>query len=85
MFNFTLLYLKSAVIFSLLFFLTCNHSLAGETRRLKWDEVVKAAQGQTVDWYMWGGSPAVNKYVNGFLAENLKEIYDSTLTPEKRF
>ncbi len=42
---------------------------------LKWDDAVKAAHGQTVDWYMWGGSPAVNKYVNGYLAANLEKIY----------
>ncbi len=43
---------------------------------LSWDEAVKAARGQTVDWYMWGGSPAVNGYVNGYLAAELKKKYD---------
>ena len=46
---------------------------------LSWDEAVNAARGQTVDWYMWGGSPAVNKYVNGYLAAELKKQYDITL------
>ncbi len=46
---------------------------------LSWNEAVKAARGQTVDWYMWGGSPAVNKYVNGYLALELKEKYGITL------
>jgi putative spermidine/putrescine transport system substrate-binding protein len=43
---------------------------------LSWNEAVKAARGQTVDWYMWGGSPAVNSYVNGYLAAELKKRYD---------
>lgn len=43
---------------------------------LSWDEAVKTARGQTVDWYMWGGSPAVNLYVNGYLATELKKRYD---------
>lgn len=44
-----------------------------------WDDIVAAAKGQTVDWYMWGGSPAVNKYVNDFLANELKRKYDIKL------
>jgi len=49
---------------------------AGNTQEvLSWDAAVKAARGQTVDWYMWGGSPAVNKYVNGYLATELNKRY----------
>ena len=44
-----------------------------------WNEVLEKAKGQTVDWFMWGGSPSVNAYVNGFVAEHLKERYDVTL------
>jgi putative spermidine/putrescine transport system substrate-binding protein len=77
--NLKISYLKSAIILSLLLFLTCNQSVADEAQKLNWEEVVKTAQGQTVDWYMWGGSPTVNKYVNGFLADNLKKTYDITL------
>lgn len=46
---------------------------------LSWDVAVRAARGQTVDWYMWGGSPAVNKYVNGYLADELKSQYNIEL------
>ncbi|SHH93757.1 ABC transporter substrate-binding protein [Desulfofustis glycolicus] len=46
---------------------------------LSWDEAVSGARGQTVDWYMWGGSPAVNAYVNGYLADEVKRRYDITL------
>lgn len=44
-----------------------------------WDEIVTVSRGQTVDWYMWGGSPAVNNYVNGFLKNELKNRYNITL------
>jgi putative spermidine/putrescine transport system substrate-binding protein len=50
-----------------------------QTRVHSWEEAVKAARGQTVDWYMWGGSPAVNQYVNGYLATELKKEYGITL------
>jgi putative spermidine/putrescine transport system substrate-binding protein len=40
-----------------------------------WDDVVKRARGQTVDWFMWGGFPATNAYVNGYVAPRVKELY----------
>jgi putative spermidine/putrescine transport system substrate-binding protein len=50
-----------------------------------WEEIVSAAHGQTVNWFMWGGSPAVNAYVNGYLADQLKARYGIALrqTPVK--
>ncbi len=40
-----------------------------------WQQIINKSKNQTVDWYMWGGSPAVNSYVNGYLAPALKEQY----------
>lgn len=44
-----------------------------------WDEVLQRARGQTVDWFMWGGFPATNAYVNGWVAPRVKELYGITL------
>jgi putative spermidine/putrescine transport system substrate-binding protein len=44
-----------------------------------WDAVVEAAQGQTVNWYMWGGSDAINNFVRTFYGEPLLEEYGITL------
>ena len=46
---------------------------------LPWEQVVSTARGQTVDWFMWGGSPAANAYVNGYVATRVKELYQITL------
>jgi len=46
---------------------------------LSWDAAVAAAKGQTVDWYMWGGSPAVNEYVNGYLKTELEKRFGINL------
>ncbi|MDJ0722483.1 MAG: ABC transporter substrate-binding protein [Desulfobacterales bacterium] len=40
-----------------------------------WEQILAEARGQTVDWFMWGGSPAVNAYVNGYVAPRVKELY----------
>lgn len=40
-----------------------------------WQTTLREAKGQTVDWFMWGGSPAVNTYVNGYLADTLAERF----------
>jgi len=45
----------------------------------EWPAVVASARGQTVDWYMWGGSPAVNTLVNGYLADQVQTRYGITL------
>ena len=44
-----------------------------------WDSVLEAARGQTVNWYLWGGSDSINAYVDDFYGKALKERYDITL------
>jgi putative spermidine/putrescine transport system substrate-binding protein len=44
-----------------------------------WDSVLAAAKGQTVNWYMWGGSDTVNAFVDNFYGKALKDRYDITL------
>lgn len=44
-----------------------------------WDAVLEAAQGSTVNWYMWGGSPEINEFVDTFYGDVLAEEYDITL------
>jgi putative spermidine/putrescine transport system substrate-binding protein len=45
----------------------------------EWDSVLAAANGQTVNWYIWGGSDSINAYVDNFYGRALKERYDITL------
>ena len=72
-----------AIGFTLLSLLTVltpySPMAAAEIQHPSWQETVSTSKGKTVDWYMWGGSPAVNKYVNGYLADSLKKQYDITL------
>jgi putative spermidine/putrescine transport system substrate-binding protein len=44
-----------------------------------WDSVVAAAKGQTVNWYIWGGSESINNFVDDFYGKALKDRYDITL------
>ena len=44
-----------------------------------WDEVVEQARGETVYWYMWGGSDAINAFVDEFYGIPLQEEYGITL------
>ena len=44
-----------------------------------WDEVVEQARGETVYWYMWGGSDAINGFVDEFYGVPLQEEYGITL------
>lgn len=44
-----------------------------------WDQIVAEAQGDTVNWFMWGGSDSINRYVSEHVATILKRDYDITL------
>jgi putative spermidine/putrescine transport system substrate-binding protein len=44
-----------------------------------WASVEAAARGQTVRWYMWGGSDSINRFVDETYAPVLKERYDITM------
>ena len=44
-----------------------------------WDSVLATAKGQTVNWYIWGGSDSINAYVDNFYGTALKERYGITL------
>ncbi len=44
-----------------------------------WDDVVAAADGMTVNWYMWGGSDRINDFVDRTYGIPLMEEYNVTL------
>ncbi|CAN5374281.1 ABC transporter substrate-binding protein [soil metagenome] len=44
-----------------------------------WDEVLSAAKGTTVNWFMWGGSDTINAHVDTAIGGPLKQKYDITL------
>lgn len=44
-----------------------------------WDELVAAAAGTTVRFYMWGGSESINAWIDGYVANEMKSRYDVEL------
>ncbi len=44
-----------------------------------WDDVLAAAEGTTVNWFMWGGSETINQYVDEQIGGPLLEQYGVTL------
>lgn len=46
-----------------------------DPRSLAWAEVEKSARGQTVYWFMWRGDPAINKYVDSWVAPEVQRRY----------
>jgi putative spermidine/putrescine transport system substrate-binding protein len=44
-----------------------------------WSDIVAEARGQTVNFYMWGGSDLINSWVTGYVAENVQARYGVTL------
>lgn len=54
-------------------------SFEGSYRSMSFDQIAAAAKGGTVNWYMWGGDDSINTYVNGYVAQHLKDQYGITL------
>jgi putative spermidine/putrescine transport system substrate-binding protein len=52
---------------------------ANEPNLDDWESVVAAARGQTINWYMWGGSESINRFVDEFYGKPLSERYGITL------
>jgi putative spermidine/putrescine transport system substrate-binding protein len=44
-----------------------------------WDTIVKNAKGSTVNFYLWGGDEGINRYIDEYIAPQLKEEYEITL------
>ena len=53
--------------------------LPGELEGMTWSEILAAADGGEVNWWMWGGSDVINTWVTGWAADRLKEHYNITL------
>lgn len=43
-----------------------------------WDEILEESKGTTVNFYGWGGSDKINKWLDEEVASELKEKYDIT-------
>lgn len=52
---------------------------AARLATLPWDSVVARAKGTTVVWRMWRGDPAVNRYIDSWVAPRLLAQYGVTL------
>jgi len=44
-----------------------------------WEAVLEAAEGTTVNWHLWGGSDAINEFVDTFYGPILEDEYGITL------
>lgn len=45
----------------------------------RWSDVLAAARGQTVNWYLWGGSDSINTFVDTTYGPALEQQYGITL------
>jgi len=80
--------MKKGFLLTLLFALTlvlaaCSSAVAKESQSEfdlnDWDSVLAAAEGQTVNWYIWGGSDSINQFVDDFYGQALQERHGITL------
>jgi putative spermidine/putrescine transport system substrate-binding protein len=58
---------------------TAEAAEAGAPLYATWEDVLAAAQGSTVNWYMWGGSEQINRNVDDDIGRAVAEQYGVTL------
>ncbi len=46
---------------------------------MSWEQILAAAKGSKVNWFMWGGSDPINKYVSDYTAAAVLDQYGITL------
>ena len=76
------IFMLALVLFlSLIGFTACGGEAetGADPSEMTWEEIVAEAEGTEVRFYGWGGSQATNDWMNGFLADRMKEEYDITL------
>lgn len=54
-------------------------AISAEKTYKNWDDVVSAAEGGTVNWFMWGGADNINSYVSDFVGSELRKRHGITL------
>lgn len=42
---------------------------------LSWEQIESQARGKSVNFFMWGGDPGVNRYIDAWVAPRLEEEY----------
>lgn len=67
------------IIFSMVGCSNKTSKSAADINNQDWDSIVQSAKGTTVQFYGWGGNDLTNKWVDTYLAKNLKDKYDITL------
>lgn len=58
---------------------TTDHGSEAYWKTAEWPDVLSAAKGSEVSFYMWGGSATINQWIDGVVAPLMKERYGVTL------
>lgn len=77
-----ILILVCVLIISSLVLSACGGDSAQEEINLlesDWESIEELAQGQELNFYMWGGDERINQWVDNYAAQRLKELYDIEL------
>ncbi len=72
----------SLLLLAVLLVTACGSDEVKDDAYLKtatWDEIAKEAEGKTVNFMMWQGSPVINNYINNYVIPSVKEKYNINL------
>lgn len=70
------------ILFIMVLFFSCETKPKKDDTYLKtasWEKISQEANGTTVNFMMWQGSPVINNYINNYVIPTVKEKYDINL------
>ena len=70
------------LLFAVFLITACGSDEVKDDEYLKtasWEKIAKEADGTTVNFMMWQGSPVINNYINNYVIPSVKEKYNINL------
>ncbi|KRQ87453.1 hypothetical protein ABG79_00791 [Caloramator mitchellensis] len=69
------------ILLNLINFAACSKKISKTDYVLSkdWDAIIKSSKGTTVAFYGWGGDDRINKWIDNYVAKELKQKYDINL------
>jgi len=73
------MYLFTSLLITVVLITASSFSAIGAEDETSFQKLIERARGSEVKWFMWGGSPAINSWVDTYVTSEVKKHYDIRL------
>ena len=73
------MHLLTSLLITVVFIVSTLSPAMAVENETSFKQPTEKARGSEVRWFMWGGSPAINSWVDSYISPEMKKRYDITL------